>query len=77
MDIEELVANSYHFSRKKVLEELKELNDAGFSDKVICQILEVNPAVLQSFKDGHKPHEVNFKKLKEGLAEIKKQHDED
>ena len=77
MDIEELVANSYHFSRKKVLEELKELNDAGFSDKVICQILEVNPAVLQSFKDGHKPHEVNFIKLKEGLAEIKKQHDED
>ncbi len=76
MDIEELVANSYHFSRKKVLEELKELNDAGFSDKVICQILEVNPAVLQSFKDGHKPHEVNFIKLKEGLAEIKKQHDE-
>ena len=77
MDIEELVANSYHFSRKKVLEELKELNDIGFSDKVICQILEVNPAVLQSFKDGHKPHEVNFIKLKEGLAEIKKQHDED
>jgi len=75
-EIEELVANSYHFSRKKVLEELKELNDAGFSDKVICQILEVNPAVLQSFKDGHKPHEVNFIKLKEGLAEIKKQHDE-
>jgi len=72
--IEELVANSYHFSRKKVLEELKELNDMGFSDKVICQILEVNPAVLQSFKDGHKPHEVNFIKLKEGLAEIKKQH---
>ena len=75
-EIEELVANSYHFSRKKVLEELKELNNMGFSDKVICQILEVNPAVLQSFKDGHKPHEVNFIKLKEGLAEIKKQHDE-
>ena len=74
MNMEELVANSYHFSRKKVLEELKELNDMGFSDKVICQILEVNPAVLQSFKDGHKPHEVNFIKLKEGLAEIKKQH---
>jgi len=76
MDIEELVANSYHFSRKRMLKELNELNDMGFSDKVICQILEVNPAVLQSFKDGHKPHEVNFIKLKEGLAEIKKQHDE-
>ena len=75
-EIEELVANSYHFSRKRMLKELNELNDMGFSDKVICQILEVNPAVLQSFKDGHKPHEVNFIKLKEGLAEIKKQHDE-
>tara|TARA_R100000656_G_scaffold53295_1_gene42205 strand:+ start:827 stop:1075 length:249 start_codon:yes stop_codon:yes gene_type:complete len=72
-EIEELVANSYHFSRKKVLKELKELNDMGFSDKVICQILEVNPAVLQSFKDGHKPQKVNFIKLKEGLAEIRKQ----
>jgi hypothetical protein len=72
--IEKLVADSYHFSRKKVLEELKELNDMGFSDKVICQILEFNPAVLQSFKEGHKPNTNNFIKLKEGLVEIKKQH---
>ena len=74
MNMEELVADSYHFSRKKVLEELKELNDMGFSDKVICQILEFNPAVLQSFKEGHKPNTNNYLKLKEGLVEIKKQH---
>ena len=60
MNMEELVANSYHFSRKKVLEELKELNDMGFSDQVICQILEFNPAVLQSFKEGHKPNTNNI-----------------
>ena len=76
MNMEELVANSYHFSRKKVLEELKELNDMGFSNKVICQILEFNPAVLQSFKDGRKPNTNNYLKLKEGLAEIRKQHEQ-
>ena len=59
-EIKDAVASSYHFLRKKVLEELKELNDMGFSDKVICQILEFNPAVLQSFKDGHKPNTNNL-----------------
>ena len=76
MDIEELVANSYHFSRKRMLKDLNALNDAGFSNKVICQILEFNPAVLKYFLDGGKLNKKNYLKLKEGLAEIKKQHDE-
>ena len=74
-EIKDAVASSYHFLRKKVLEELNELNDMGFSVKLICQILEFNPAVLQSFKEGHKPNTNNFIKLNYGLAEIRKQHD--
>ena len=75
-EIEELVANSYHFSRKKVLEELKELNDMGFSNSLICQILKMEIRVIERFLEGKKPHEVNFIKLKEGLTEIRKQHNE-
>ena len=74
MNMEELVANSYHFSRKKVLEELKELNDMGFSNKLICEILDLDICVIQRFLKGKKPHQVNFIKLKEGLTEIRKQH---
>jgi len=74
-EIEELVANSYHFSRKKVLEELKELNDMGFSNSLICQILNMEIRVIERFLEGKKPHKVNFIQLKEGLAEIKKQHE--
>jgi len=77
MKIEELVANSYHFSRKRMLKDLNALNDAGFSNQLICDILELDIRVVQRFLEGKKPHEVNFIKLKEGLAEIKKQHDED
>ena len=77
MNIEELVTNSYYFSRKRILKDLNNLNDAGFSNKVICQILEINPAVLKYFLDGGKLNKKNYLKLKEGLAEIKKQHDED
>ena len=73
MNMEELVANSYHFSRKKVLEELKELNDMGFSNSLICEILNMDIRVIDRFLEGKKPHEVNFIKLKEGLAEIRKQ----
>jgi hypothetical protein len=73
-EIEELVANSYHFSRKKVLEELKELNDMGFSNSLICQILNMEIRVIERFLEGKKPHKVNFIKLKEGLTEIRKQH---
>ena len=75
MNMEELVANSYHFSRNKVLEELKELNDMGFSNKLICEILDLDIRVIQRFLKGKKPHEVNFIKLKEGLTEIRKQHE--
>ena len=74
--IEEVVADSYHFSRKKVLEELRELNDMGFSNKLICEILDMDIRVLQRFLKGKKPHEVNFIRLKEGLAEIRKQHEQ-
>ena len=76
MNMEELVANSYHFSRKKVLEELKELNDMGFSNSLICQILKMEIRVIERFLEGKKPHEVNFIKLKEGLTEIRKQHEQ-
>ena len=76
MNMEELVANSYHFSRKKVLEELKELNDMGFSNKLICEILDLDIRVIQRFLKGKKPHEVNFIKLKDGLTEIRKQHEQ-
>tara|TARA_B100001013_G_C24478534_1_gene390296 strand:+ start:411 stop:698 length:288 start_codon:yes stop_codon:yes gene_type:complete len=72
-EIEELVANSYHFSRKKVLKELKELNDMGFSNGLICEILNMDIRVIDRFLEGKKPHEVNFIKLKEGLTEIRKQ----
>ena len=75
MNMGELVANSYHFSRNKVLEELKELNDMGFSNKLICEILDLDIRVIQRFLKGKKPHEVNFIKLKEGLTEIRKQHE--
>ena len=74
--IEELVANSYYFSRKKVLEELKELNDMGFSNKLICEILDLDIRVIQRFLKGKKPHQVNFIRLKEGLIEIRKQHEQ-
>ena len=60
---------------KKVLEELKELNDMGFSNKLICEILDLDIRVIQRFLKGKKPHEVNFIKLKEGLTEIRKQHE--
>lgn len=76
MNMEELVANSYHFSRKKVLEELKELNDMGFSNKLICEILDLDIRVIQRFLKGKKPHQVNFIRLKEGLIEIRKQHEQ-
>ena len=72
-EIEELVANSYYFSRKKVLEELKELNDIGFSNSLVCEILNMDIRVIDRFLEGKKPHEVNFIKLKEGLTEIRKQ----
>ena len=73
MDIEELVANSYHFSREKMLLDLKELNEIGFNNSLVCEILNMDIRVLQRFLKGKKPHEVNFIKLKEGLAEIRKQ----
>ena len=76
MNMEELVANSYHFSRKKVVEELKELNDMGFSNKLICEILDLDIRVIQRFLKGKKPHQVNFIRLKEGLIEIRKQHEQ-
>ena len=75
-EIEEMVANSYHFSREKMLLDLKELNEIGFNNSLVCEILNMDIRVLQRFLKGKKPHEVNFIKLKEGLAEIKKQHDE-
>ena len=74
-EIKEAVASSYHFSRKRMLKDLKDLNDMGFSNKLICEILEFSPEVLKRFLKGKKPHEVNYLKLNYGLAEIKKQHE--
>ena len=46
----------------------------GFSNSLICQILNMEIRVIERFLEGKKPHEVNFIKLKEGLTEIRKQH---
>ena len=73
--IEELVANSSYFATNKMLKDLKELNDMGFSDKLICEILDMDIRVIQRLLEGKKPRKLNFIKLKEGLAEIIKQHD--
>ena len=74
--IEELVANSSYFATNKMLKDLKELNDMGFSNKLICEILDMDIRVIQRFLKGKKPHKLNFIKLKEGLVEIKKQHED-
>ena len=72
--IEELVANSSYFATDKMLKELKELNDMGFSDKLICEILDMDIRVIQRLLEGKKPRKLNFLKLKEGLVKIKRQH---
>ena len=72
--IEELVANSSYFATDKMLKELKELNDMGFSDKLICEILDMDIRVIQRLLEGKKARKLNFLKLKEGLVKIKRQH---
>ena len=72
--IEELVANSSYFATNKMLKDLKELNDMGFSDKLICEILDMDIRVIQRLLEGKKPRKLNFLKLKEGLVKIKRQH---
>ena len=72
--IEELVANSSYFATDKMLKDLKELNDMGFSNKLICEILDMDIRVIQRLLEGKKPRKLNFIKLREGLAEIRKQH---
>ena len=73
--IEELVANSSYFATNKMLKDLKELNDMGFSDKLICEILDMDIRVIQRLLEGKKPRKLNFLKLKEGLVKIKRQHE--
>ena len=72
--MEELVANSSYFATDKMLKDLKELNDMGFSNKLICEILDMDIRVIQRLLEGKKPRKLNFIKLREGLAEIRKQH---
>ena len=47
----------------------------GFSNSLICEILNMDIRVIQRFLEGKKPHKINFIKLQAGLAEIRKQHD--
>ena len=72
--MEELVANSSYFATDKMLKDLKELNDMGFSNKLICEILDMDIRVIQRLLEGKKPRKLNFLKLKEGLVKIKRQH---
>ena len=56
-----------------VEEARKELNDMGFSNSYICEILNMDIRVIGGFSAYSTSVEVNFIKLKEGLAEIRKQ----
>jgi len=72
-DVQKIVRNSYFFSRREIVKDLEYLNGIGFDDKLICQTLDFNQAVLKSFYKGHKLQIKNHNKLKYGLKEIKKQ----
>ena len=56
-----------------VEEARKELNDMGFSNSYICEILNMDIRVIGGFSSYSTSVEANFIKLKEGLAEIRKQ----
>ena len=61
---------SYFVRKNETHKALKELNDMGFSNSYICEILNMDIRVIGGFSAYSTSVEVNFIKLKEGFEKV-------
>ena len=64
------IEESYHFKKRKVLNNLQKLYDMGYDNSLICEILKLDVRIFKRFIDGTKIHKNNLKKIEDGLGAI-------